>query len=87
VYEVRMASIDKRERLNMLFDIYGGLMSAKQQAIFRLYHMEDCTLAEVSDEMGITPQGVKNTLDRMCAKMEKFEAHLGILQKENTNGV
>ena len=71
----------KRDNHIILFDFYGSLLTKRQIDIFTLYYMEDYSLAEVGEELGITPQGVQDILKRSVKALEKYESKLGFVQK------
>ena len=70
-----------RERKNILFDFYGALLTEKQREIYEMHHDEDCSLAEIGIEMGITPQAVADILKRADGKLERYEEKLRLAQK------
>ena len=43
----------QRMRLGRLFDIYGGLLTAKQKQCLGLYFYDDLSLSEISEELGV----------------------------------
>ena len=62
-------------------DFYGGLLTEHQQKILSLVIMEDYSLAEVAEHLGITRQGVHDGVQRGLAKLQWFEDHLGLYKK------
>ena len=71
----------ERHHKNLRFDFYGNLLSEKQKEFFTLYHMEDFSLAEISEEMNITPQAVSDLLRRTEQKLDDYEVKLGLVQR------
>lgn len=59
--------MDKNVQIGLLCDIYGELLTEKQQNVLDLYYNENLSLAEVAEEVGITRQAVKDSI----AKGEK----------------
>ena len=45
----------------LLFDFYGEMLTDKQKEMFDLYYNEDLSLAEISEHVGITRQGVRDS--------------------------
>ena len=43
----------QRMRLGRLFDIYGGLLTAKQKQCLGLYFYDDLSLSEISPRVGV----------------------------------
>lgn len=62
-------------------DFYGELLTEHQQKILSLVIMEDYSLAEVAEHLGITRQGVHDGVQRGLAKLQWFEDHLGLYKK------
>ena len=70
-----------RQHKNMLFDFYGLLLTERQREIYVMHHHDDCSLAEIGDSMGVTPQAVADMLKRADAKLNRYEEKLGLVQK------
>ena len=51
-------------RMTMLFDFYGEVLTERQKEFFDLYYNEDLSLAEISENYGITRQGVRDVIVR-----------------------
>ncbi len=54
--------MDKNVQIGLLCDIYGELLTEKQADILDLYYNENLSLGEVSEELGITRQAVKDSI-------------------------
>ncbi|MDR3242707.1 MAG: YlxM family DNA-binding protein [Clostridiales Family XIII bacterium] len=76
-----MARLEDMMRMSMLYDFYGTLLNGKQRDIFRLYHGDNLSLSEISAELGITRQGVHDTLKKAEAALGGFEEKLGLIEK------
>ena len=61
-----------------LYDIYMPLLSDRQAEILNLYYNEDESLAEISENVGITRQGVRDCIVKAEAQLEFFEEKLGL---------
>ena len=68
----------------ILFDIYGEMLTQKQQDFICYYYNDDLSLAEIAENEGITRQGVRDAIKRAEAQLYSFEEHLG-LHKKNEN--
>ena len=66
---------------NMLFDFYGALLTEKQRDIYTMHHDDDCSLAEIGNTLGVTPQAVADMLKRADGKLNRYEEKLGLVQK------
>ena len=53
---------EKNLHTTVLFDIYGDMLTSQQQAVIDMYYNQDLSLAEISEQIGITRQGVQYTL-------------------------
>src|SRR5699024_6509185 len=69
----------------ILFDFYGKLLSERQYTSIELYYIYDLSLAEIGDELGISRQGVYDTLKRAEQNLYEYENVLGLVNKFNYN--
>ena len=46
----------------ILFDIYGNMLTQKQQDFISYYYNDDLSLAEIAENEGITRQGVRDAI-------------------------
>ncbi|MCL1903325.1 MAG: DNA-binding protein [Oscillospiraceae bacterium] len=67
--------------VNILLDVYGVLLTDRQRATLELYYGEDLSLGEISEETGITRQGVMNCIHKSEKKLFEFETRLGLIRK------
>lgn len=54
--------MDKNVQIAMLLDIYGEVLTEKQQDILDLYYNNNLSLAEIAEEVGITRQAVRDSI-------------------------
>ena len=71
----------KNIKLTLLFDFYGEILTEKQQELFDLYYNEDLSLAEISEHLNISRQGVRDGIKRAEEVLLKFEDVLGLAAK------
>ena len=64
-----------------LFDIYGEMLTQKQQDFICYYYNDDLSLAEIAENEGITRQGVRDAIKRAEAQLLAFEEHLGLYER------
>lgn len=78
-----MSSINVEElvELSMLYDFYGALLKENKRRIFESYVMDDYSLGEIADEVGMSRQGVHDTIKRCTRELRGFEEKLGLLRK------
>lgn len=68
-------------RLTLLFDFYGELLTEKQKYIFEMYHLNDLSLAEIAEELGISRQAVRDQLKRTEKALNGYEDKLNLLER------
>ena len=73
------SSLDNLVEISMLMDFYGALLSERQQQIVTLYHEENCSLQEISEELGVSRQGVHEALKKAEKSLQGFEEKLGLV--------
>lgn len=79
--------MDKNIEIGMLLDFYGQLLTDRQQEILNLYFENDLSLAEISEDLGITRQGVHDNIKRAEKSLYEYEERLGIVNKFMQNKI
>lgn len=69
--------IEERLRLSELFDAYGALLTEKQRECVRMHILEDFSLSEIGETLGISRQAVHDNIRRSELAMEEYEKKLG----------
>ena len=69
----------------LLFDFYGELLTERQKNIYEQYHLEDLSLSEISEQMGISRQGVHDTIRKCEKQLHKYEEKLKLVRKFMSN--
>ena len=69
-------------QMSLLFDYYGELLSEKQRVCFDLYYNQDLSLSEIASELGITRQGVHDSLSRAETALGEFERVTGGIARD-----
>lgn len=72
---------EKNLEIGLLLDFYGELLSEGSRNATDLYYNEDLSLSEIADSMGITRQGVRDSIEKATAKLLSFEEKLGLAAK------
>lgn len=67
--------------VGILFDFYGKLLSENQYTVVELYYIHDLSLSEIGEEIGITRQGVYDTLKRAENNLYDYEENLGLVER------
>lgn len=72
--------IEKNNRVNLLFEFYQPLLTAKQNEYMELYYGDDYSLGEIAEEFDISRQAVYDNLRRTEKLLETYEEKLGLLR-------
>ena len=75
------ADLTTEEQHALLFDFYGELLTERQKEIYGQYIQEDLSLGEISDELGISRQGVSDAVHRSLKALEGMEQKLHMCER------
>ena len=67
--------------VTMLLDVYGQLLTEKQQSAIDMYYNEDLSLAEIADEIDISRQGVLASIKQGEKHLTEYENALGVVKR------
>lgn len=73
--------LEDTTRINLLYDFYGNLLTAKQRECLELYYQDDLSLAEIADNTEISRQGVHDLIKRAVRVLERAEQKLGLVAR------
>lgn len=62
-----------RLQSNVLFDIYGDLLTKRQKEICSLYFEEDFSYTEISEALEISRAAVQDSLKKSMQQLHKYE--------------
>lgn len=65
--------MDKSIEMTMLYDIYGKLLTIKQQQIFEEYYLYNLSLREIAENRKISYQGVRDSIKSSESMLKNFE--------------
>ncbi len=68
-------------RICILLDYYRTMLTEKQVEVIDLYYNQDLSLAEISEHMDVTRQGVRDHIKRAEESLLHLEERLGLLEK------
>ena len=68
-------------KISMLNQIYGGLLTKKQNEIIDEYYNNDLSLSEIAENHGITRQAVRDILKKSEKKLFEYEKILWFMKK------
>ena len=70
-----------RDIIPFLLDIYGALLTDRQRDVLDLYYNDDLSLSEISENLGITRQGVRDGIKRAEQQLLEMEERLGLAKR------
>ena len=70
--------LEYKNYINCLFDIYGSLLTIKQQEYFKMYYFEDLSLREIASVAGVSSNAVSDQIKTIEKALEKYEENLNI---------
>ena len=74
--------MDKRIRLNTLYDYYKDFLTEKQQEYFEDYYYNNYSLGEIAEATNVSRNAVHNQLKIVEEKLEEFEHNLELVAKK-----
>jgi len=73
--------LEKMERVIMLKDLYGPLLTEKQAQVLAWHYEQDLSLSEIAEQMEISKQAVYDLLKRSENTLNSYERRLGLVQR------
>ena len=74
--------IEERVQIAILSKYYGKLLTERQQSILEMYVDNNLSLAEVSEELGISRQAVKDAIDNSLSSLKNMEEKLQFIARD-----
>ena len=68
-------------KATLLYDFYGELLTSRQQQVYTNVVLEDYSLSEVAQDLGISRQGVHDMIRRCDKALEEYEEKLHLVDK------
>ena len=72
--------MEKIVEQTLLYDFYGELLTEHQRRIYEDVVLNDYSLSEVAQELGISRQGVHDNLKRCSRILEDYEEKLHLVE-------
>lgn len=69
----------------LLFDYYGGLLTDRQRDCFDMRYLQDLSLGEIGQVLGVSRQAVCDNLTRAEALLRKMESNVGCVSRQLKN--
>ena len=73
--------MEKFVEQTLLYDFYGELLTERQQQVYESVVLEDYSLSEVAENLGISRQGVHDMIKRCNHTLEEYESRLHLVEK------
>lgn len=73
--------MDRDAKISLEYDYYGVLLSERQREVMNLYHEENLSLSEISQELKISRQDVHDALKNAQAALTNYEEKLGLVER------
>jgi predicted DNA-binding protein YlxM (UPF0122 family) len=66
--------LEKTERVNLLLDFFGDLLTERQRDFCQSYYVDNLSLSEIAERESITRQAVRDLVVRTVKILENYEA-------------
>ena len=76
-------NLEERVQIAILSKYYGKMLTERQQDILKMYVDNNLSLAEVSVELGISRQAVKDALDNSMQTLKTMEEKLQFIARDD----
>lgn len=73
--------MDNRLYYIELYDIYGTLLTLKQQTYFEDYYFSNLSLSEISENMEVSRNAIHKQIKETEEKLQNFNNHLKLYEK------
>ena len=77
-----MESLEKKEQLNELFDMYQKLLTEKQIQYFTYYYQDDYSLQEIAELFSVSRNAVFDQLKKVEVHLFFYEEKLQLLSNK-----
>ncbi len=82
-----MDELKQHLKINELYDLYGGLLTERQQDAIVRYYSDNYSLAEIAELNGTSRNAVHETLKHAIGKLQDYESTLLLLEKRHRQRV
>lgn len=76
-----MDILEKKNKYNCLYDLYGSLLTPKQQEYYTSYYFEDLSLSEIASIYNISRNAVFDQLNKIYELLDYYESKLNLKAK------
>lgn len=74
--------MEDREKIIILYDYYGELLSDKQKEYFEAYYFDNLSLAEIAENEDKSRNAIHKVIKSVILKLYEYEDKLKLYQKE-----
>ena len=75
--------MDKQDKLILLFDYYGDLLSDSQRNYFESYYFDNLSLSEIGENYNVSRNAVSKDLKLASEKLNNYEEKLKIISRDD----
>ena len=75
--------MDKQDKLILLFDYYGDLLSESQKNYFESYYFDNLSLSEIGENYNVSRNAVSKDLKLASEKLNNYEDKLKIISRDD----
>jgi predicted DNA-binding protein YlxM (UPF0122 family) len=79
--ENSLHAVEDMYEVAVLLDFYGQLLTKKQYDVMDLHYNSDLSLGEIADDIGISRQGVHDSIRKAKQALEGYEKRLGLVER------
>jgi predicted DNA-binding protein YlxM (UPF0122 family) len=72
---------EKDLNVGFLLDFYGDILNEHKREVLSMYYNEDLSLAEISEVIGISRQGVRDIIKKAGNELVFYEEKLGLAKR------
>ncbi|MDE7100539.1 MAG: hypothetical protein K2O05_01640 [Anaeroplasmataceae bacterium] len=76
-------TLEKREEVINLYDVYQDLLTDKQKSYFEEYYFDDLSIGEIAENHAVSRNAVFDQLKRVIGILKDYEAKLKLVDKVN----
>ena len=75
--------MNKQDKLILLFDYYGDLLSDSQRNYFESYYFDNLSLSEIGENYNVSRNAISKELKLATEKLNNFEEKLNLVRKDD----
>ncbi len=73
--------VSDRIKFSLLYDYYGELLSERNREIFEGYVLDDLSLSELAENIGVSRQAIRDSVNRTKKQLLEYEENLQVERK------